>query len=161
MSHCNFILPSPNSQETMNFVPIMGPREPKLIWNKIYNFYNFCEFVPLQVKLYHIFLAWTAGIHRIWALWYFYSKAKKFFSPQKYGIWIQRTRFMHIKFNNDNNSNNKNVIIFFLKIQENDNHNDNIKVNTPCNYFPTEYHFFGKRITWELTFPDVCYLKCI
>ena len=34
----------PNSQEIVNFIPIVGPREPELNWNK---FKISCEFGPL------------------------------------------------------------------------------------------------------------------
>ena len=40
----NFTWSGLNSQETVNFVPIVGPRGPELNWIKS------CEFDPLQVK---------------------------------------------------------------------------------------------------------------
>ena len=51
--HHHFTWSGPNSQEIVNFVPIVGPQGPKLNWNK---FTISCEFDPLQVKWwYHMF----------------------------------------------------------------------------------------------------------
>ena len=51
--HHHFTWSGPNSQEIVNFVPIVGPRGPELNWNK---FTISCEFDPLQVKWwYHVF----------------------------------------------------------------------------------------------------------
>ena len=49
----HFTWSGPNSQEIVNFVPIVGLRRPKLKWNK---FTISCEFDPLQAKWwYHMF----------------------------------------------------------------------------------------------------------
>ena len=50
--HHHFTWSGPNSQEIVNFVPIVGPQGPKVNWNQ---FTISCEFDPLQVKWYHIF----------------------------------------------------------------------------------------------------------
>ena len=51
--HHHFTWSWPNSQEIVNFVPIVGPRGHELNWNK---FTISCEFDPLQVEWwYHMF----------------------------------------------------------------------------------------------------------
>ena len=51
--HHYFNRSGPNSKEIVNFVPILGPQEQKLNWNK---FTTSSEFGPLQVKWwYHMF----------------------------------------------------------------------------------------------------------
>ena len=45
--HHHFTWSGPNSQEIVDFVPIVGPRGPELNWNK---FTISCEFGPLQEK---------------------------------------------------------------------------------------------------------------
>ena len=47
IGHHHFTLSGPNSQEILNFVPIVGLRGPELNQNK---FTIFCEFGPLYVK---------------------------------------------------------------------------------------------------------------
>ena len=88
----HFTWSGPNSQEILNFVPIVGPQGPELNWKK---FTSSCEFNPLQVKWwYHLFSS---------------IKMKEYIEPELSGIfWVKMvaknivlgslvTHFMHTK----------------------------------------------------------------
>ena len=92
--HHHFTWNRPNSQQIMNFVPIVGPQGLELNWNK---FTISCEFDPLQVKRwYHMF---------------FSIKMKEYMEPELSGIfWVKMvaknivlgspgTHFMHMRIN--------------------------------------------------------------
>ena len=62
-----------NSQEIVNFLPIMTPRGPKLNWNKIYNFL-WIRSTSAKMMVSYAFWYENGGIHGIWAFWHFSSK---------------------------------------------------------------------------------------
>ena len=93
--HHPFTWSGPNSQEIVNFVPILGPRGPELNWNK---FTISCEFDPRQVKWwYHMFSS---------------IKMEEYMEPELSGLfWVKRVaknivlgspgiHFMHMRVKN-------------------------------------------------------------
>ena len=94
IQHHYFTWSGPNSQEIVNFVPIVGSWGPELNWNK---FTISCEFDTLQVKWwYHMF---------------FSIKMEEYIEPELSGIfWVKMvakiivlgspgTHFMHMRVN--------------------------------------------------------------
>ena len=103
--HHHFTWSGPNSQEIVNFVPIVGPQGPELNWNK---FTISCEFDPLQVK-------W--GYHTFYII-----KIEEYKEPKLSGFfWVKMvvknivlrslgTHFMHMRVKQTRSSIETNVI---------------------------------------------------
>ena len=103
--HHHFTWSGLNSQEIVNFVPILGPPGPELNWNK---FTISCEFGPLQEK-------W-------WCYMFSIIKMEEYIKPERSGIfWAKmvaklsspETHFMHMRVNT--------IFVFtylFLKVYE-------------------------------------------
>ena len=69
----HFTRSRPNSQETVNFIPNMGPRGTKLNWSKIHNFL-WIRFTLGKIMISYDFYLENREIHGIWAYWHFSSK---------------------------------------------------------------------------------------
>ena len=86
--HPYFTWSRPNSQEIMNFAPIVGSRGPELNWNK---FKISCEFDPLDIRWwYHMFSSIKMEEYMEPELsGFFLSKNWR----QKYSAWVSRDPF--------------------------------------------------------------------
>ena len=65
MYYHNFTWIGPNSQETANFAPIIGPQGPKLNENKIKNFL-WIQSTSGKMMISYVFWYENGGIHGIW-----------------------------------------------------------------------------------------------